>query len=929
MRGAGNGNPGRDSEFAPLRTRETVVAPHLPVPLTSFIGREVEIDEVRRLLTAGRLVTLSGAGGAGKTRLAIYVADQMVTGFADGACHVDLAPITHPNLVAVTVARALGLSDQPGRSAVDTVLRYVGDRQMLLLLDNCEHLLDASAALVNVLLGACPNLKVLTTSREPIGVAGEVIWGVPSLSLSDEAVELFTDRARLVRPTFSLTDTNRATVTEICRRLDGMPLAIELAAARIRALSPTEILDGLHDRFRLLTGGARTTVPRQQTLRASVDWSHALLTQPECTLFRRLAAFMGGFDRDAVQTVAGGDDLERDQILDLLTQLVDKSLVVAEDDQDRTRYRLLETVRQYAFEKLAESGEAEAVGTRHRDFYTLVASQVDTPVQTGHTQSLARAAVEIDNLRGAFAWSRETSDSEVALMLASSLQPLWLALGRVHEGLAWFDAVFTDDRSGHSDVAPPVRARALADSAVLHDWAVGADSADQAELALAIARECGDQPLLARTLLARGIVAAHRGEPVQQYFVEAADLARAVSDRWRLCQILGWKANLAMLAGDPMATRAAADEGRELADAIGDRFTSRQCRTWAGWAQTITGDLRGAATELGVVKDEAQADHDLIWWVVGVHYEAQVTAYQGDPNAARAELDEAMPAVADLGALWSGNSNGVRAIAALTAGDVGGADNASRAAWEQLTTIPMHQHMYVFLLAEVALARGDRVAAQRWADEAVSTATEWYRVLSLTTRARVQLAVGEPEHAERDSYDALALAAKLEANLGVPDILECLATVASAGGSHPRSAHLFGAADAIRRRMGTARFKVHDADWEAAVGAARNAMGDIAFDEAFAEGCALSTQEAIAYAQRGKGERKRPSRGWASLTPAETDVVRLVCDGLANKDIAKRLLVSPRTVQTHLTHVYTKLDLTSRVQLVQEASRHDDESDPR
>jgi predicted ATPase/DNA-binding CsgD family transcriptional regulator len=920
VRGSGGGN----RELPPLRTRETVVAPHLPVPLTSFIGRAVEIDEVRRLLAVQRLVTLSGAGGVGKTRLAVHVADEMATGFADGAWHVDFAPIARPELVSVTVARAVGLPDQPGRSAVDTLVSFVGDRQMLLLLDNCEHLLDSCAALVNMLLGACTNLTVLATSREPIGITGEVTWRVPSLTLIDEAVELFTDRARLVRPTFSLTDTNRAAVTEICRRLDGMPLAIEFAAARVRALSPTEILDGLHDRFRLLTGGARTAVPRQQTLRASVDWSHALLTQPEHILFRRLAVFMGGFDLDAAQAVAAGDGLDPDQILDLLALLIDKSLVVADDHQTRTRYRLLETVRQYAFEKLGEAGEAKLVRTRHRDFYTRLASVLDTPAQTGQDRSLARAAAEIDNCRAAFAWSRETSDTEAALMLASSLQPLWLAFGRVHEGLAWFDAVFTDDRTCHSDVAPPVRARALADSAVLHNWAVGADSADQAELALAIAREYGDQALLARGLTARGIVAAHRGEPVQQYFVEAADLARAVSDRWRLCQILGWQANLAMLDGDPMATRAAANEGRELADAIGDRFTSRQCRTWAGWAQTITGDLSGAATELGVVKDEAKADHDLIWWVVGVHYEAQVTAYQGDPNAAQAGLTAVTPAITDLGALWSGNSNGVRAVAALAAGDVAGADNASRAAWDQLTTIPMHQHMYAFLLAEVALARGDLVAAQRWADEAVSTATGWYRVLSLTTRARVQLAGREPELAERDAYEALALAANLAAILGVPDILEGLAAIAAAGGRHPRAARLFGAAESIRRRMAIVRFKVHDADHEASIDAARKAMGDKQFDEAFVEGSELSTQEAIAYAQRGKGERKRPSMGWGSLTPAERDVVRLVCDGLPNKDIAKRLLVSPRTVQTHLTHVYTKLNLTSRVQLVQEATRHDE-----
>ena len=245
---------------------------------------------------------------------------------------------------------------------MDTLTRFVADRQMLVVLDNCEHLLDASAALVNALLGAAAGLTLLTTSREPIGVAGEVSWRVPSLSLADEAIELFTDRARHARPGFVVTDDNAAVVAEICARLDGLPLAIELAAARVRALSLTEILESLHDRFRLLTGGARTAVRRQQTLRASVDWSHALLTEPERVLFRRLAAFLGGFDLDAAQTVAGGGDVQRYQVLDQLSLLVDKSLVVADDSRGRTRYRLLETVRQYAVEKLGESGEADAAG---------------------------------------------------------------------------------------------------------------------------------------------------------------------------------------------------------------------------------------------------------------------------------------------------------------------------------------------------------------------------------------------------------------------------------------------------------------------------------------------------------------------------------------------------------------------------------------
>ena len=443
--------------------------------LTSFVGRDAELTQVRELLAENRLVTLTGAGGVGKTRLAIQVAAQLAGEFGDGVWYVDLAPITDPELVPVTVARALGLPDQPGRSTMDTLLRFVRDRQMLVVLDNCEHLLDASAELVVALLSGAPGLTVLATSREAIGVAGEVSWRVPSLSLADEAIELFTDRARHARPDFTVTDDNAAAVGEICARLDGVPLAIELAAARVRALSLAEILDSLHDRFRLLTGGARTAVRRQQTLRASVDWSHALLTEPERVLFRRLAVFLGGFDLDAAQTVAGGGDVERYQVLDQLTLLVDKSLVVADDSGGRTRYRLLETVRQYALEKLGESGEADAVRSRHRDHYTAMAAVLDAPAGSDYEQRLEQADTEIDNLRAAFGWSRENSDIELALTLASSLQPLWLARGRIREGLAWFDAALADLDAQHPEVAAAVRARALADKAVLDTWAGAAD----------------------------------------------------------------------------------------------------------------------------------------------------------------------------------------------------------------------------------------------------------------------------------------------------------------------------------------------------------------------------------------------------------------------------------------------------------------------
>ena len=366
-------HPDIRNEFPPLRTAKAARSHNLPAQLTSFVGRADQIDEVCALLRDNRLVTLTGAGGAGKTRLAIETAGQLAEEFEDGVWWIDLAPVADPVVVPVTIARTLGLPDQPGRSPMETVLRFFSDGKLLLLLDNCEHLLDVCGETITTLLNGCPRLTILATSRETVSVAGEVTWRVPSLSVDQEAVSLFVDRARQARPTFRAAGEDADLVADICRRLDGMPLAIELAAARVRALSLRQIADSLNDRFRLLTGGARNVLRRQQTLRASVDWSHALLTDAERTLFRRLGVFMGGFDLEAAQAVAAITEAEQFQILDQLSLLVDKSLVTADDESGVMRFRLLETMRQYALEKLSESGEADEVRDRHRDYYVAAA----------------------------------------------------------------------------------------------------------------------------------------------------------------------------------------------------------------------------------------------------------------------------------------------------------------------------------------------------------------------------------------------------------------------------------------------------------------------------------------------------------------------------------------------------------------------------
>jgi DNA-binding CsgD family transcriptional regulator len=447
---------------------------------------------------------------------------------------------------------------------------------------------------------------------------------------------------------------------------------------------------------------------------------------------------------------------------------------------------------------------------------------------------------------------------------------------------------------------------------------------DQAQQALAIARDVDDPALVARALTAYGFIAGQsNAEMAWPYLAEAIGLARATGDRWRLSQILARQASWALVSGDPIAARAAAEEGRDLADAIGDRFDSHGCRAVLGWAQIMRGDLAGAVAQFSALGAEAEAAYDVMHKTRSLQGLSFALLYQGEASAARAAADAGLEAAAELGEVFVGSGYAALAVAAVAVGDVAAAQDASEVACQHLSVAqPQMAAAQRAFTAQAALVAGDLDAARQWADDAASLATGWHLAVALTTRARVAIADGEIEKSERDAHDALTLGAEIKAYLLIPDILECLADQAREAVSHREAARLFGAAEGIRQRMGAVRFKIYDAGYEASVAALRDALGEKDFDTAWAEGAALSTEDAIAYAQRGRGERKRPTSGWASLTPTEHDVVRLVSEGLANKDIATRLFTSPRTVQTHLTHVYAKLGLTGRVQLVQEAARH-------
>jgi hypothetical protein len=540
----------------------------------------------------------------------------------------------------------------------------------------------------------------------------------------------------------------------------------------VRALSLSEIRDSLHDRFRLLTGGARTAVRRQQTLRASVDWSQALLTESERIMFRRLAVFPSGFDLHAAQAVAGEGELQPHQILDLLTLLVDKSLVVAENASGRRRYRLTETVRQYALEKLGEAGEADKVRDRHRDHYTAMVAVLDDPFTKQSLRVVEQAETEFDNLRAAFGWSRERNAIEEALRIASSLQPLWLSRGRILEGLSWFYAIPADETRPTFDVTPAVHARALADKAMLASVICAPDSLERVERALAIAREIGEAGLLLRALTACGSTAVFIPDVARPYLAEALELARALGDTWRMSQVLWWQAFTATVAGEPAAALEAGFEGSRLVADIGDPFVARMCpilghRNGAADAGRIhcgRGPVPGAARRSGggarsvrTARRPVPLGHTL--------------AHLGDVDGARSAAATAAELGAEFGGFVAGIGYAPLARAALAAGDVAVATEACEVACQTMGTHPI-PGANVTPIAEIALARGDLAMARRFADETVSLTSGFNLSLALIARTRVAIAEGDPEQADRDAHKALAVAAAVDSHAPIPEALE-------------------------------------------------------------------------------------------------------------------------------------------------------------
>jgi len=923
------GHPDLPGGTAPPRSLDQLPN-NLPVQLTSFVGRGRELAELDELLAPTRMLTLTGAGGCGKTRLALQLAADVLDRYPDGIWWLELAPQSDPLLIESALATTVGVRPLPGQTPLDAVVLQLTAHRALVLLDNCEHVLEPCGRLVEALLRGCPEVTVVATSREPLGVGGETTWRVPSLSLPPErapgaaqslghsdAARLFLERAVKVRPNFAVTDDSAPCVARICRDLDGIPLAIELAAARVRVLPIDRIAAGLADRFHLLTGGARGALPRLQTLRGSVDWSHALLDARERGLLRRLGVFQGGFTLEACEAVCADGDLDRYAILDLLTSLVDKSLVLVEERESLSRYALLETVRHYALDRLAEAGEVDRLRDRHADAFVALAEST-RPNLAADPRWGNLLGADAANLYAAVDHTAAT-EPEKALRLCAALAYWWVLTGRLVEGHAALTRALdasTGQRSAQRCGALGWRGY-LACFAGLHELA----ERDATE-ALALALELGDRAIEARVLDVLGILRLlpdPRG--ALPTFERSAELARTVGDAWCLAeatQNAGWAL---CLMGEQAAARAKLEASYELARLHG--FRDLVAWHWMMLGHTVypTGDRKAARALWECCLEGASDIQDgLATYSLGL-----LDVHAGNPLEALHRLEPCRGRMVSAGVgLALPIVDGGIALAHAALGRLEEARGALIAVVRENAGFAWIQAFALLDLAQVERLHGEP-AAQASAERALALA-EYLGNRGLMARAHYQLAriaaVREDwAAAEHLTHQALGDQAERGDHFEIPDSLDALAEVAAGLESHQEAARLLGAVGRARADLGVTRWKPEQQRSEVLVDRLREALGEPALTAARAEGEALSLDEAIAYVRRARGGRKRPSSGWASLTPTELEIVRHAADGLTNPEIGERMFISRGTVKVHLSHIYAKLGLRNRSEVAAEVAR--------
>lgn len=933
---------------------------NVPALLTVFVGRERELDEVERLLATGtgpgsavavhgtgeddassgpRLVTLTGPGGVGKTRLALEVAGRLAadpTTYPDGVWIADLAPLARADLVAPAVAAVLGVAERPGQALADALAAYLAARRLLVVVDNCEHLLRPSARLVEALLQAAPGVRVLATSRAPLGVPGEQRWPVAPLGLPPvgrpatveavgraDATRLLAERARLVRPDFAVTPATATAVATICRRLDGLPLAIELVAPHLRVLTVAELAVGLDDRLRFTAGGGRATLPRHRTLRGALDWSYGLLAPADRALLRRLGVFAAGWTRAAAEAIcvddgaaraAVGTSVVKGNVLPLLTRLVDASLVVAEPiggaDVDATdaqpavgaaavsgderlatamRYRLLETVRDYALERLEGVGEAAALRSRHAAHFLAIAEQAaQAAVKDGgsRTAALDRLQADHDQLREALAWtlrSGEAGTRRLGLRSVAALWRFWELRGHLTEGRRWLD-------------------RALAAETLSPDAAPEAVGNVQAAA------------VRAELFHGAGVLAWRQGDytAARERLDTALAMRRVIFDRSGEAAALDALSSLAWSRGDHAEARSYAEAALATFRALGDRAGAEAAlHTLAGVAQA-GGDYAGARSlhETGLAMARELGDPTGV--VSALNHVGDVAIEQGDLEVAQARCTESLALARVVGDTWR-------------------------------TSVALQ------VLGDVALRRGDYARAEALLEECLTLRRTLdargglatvLNMLGGIAREAGDLAKAGALHAE-----SLTIRRELGNRAGIAWSLDAIARVQAARGGAAPAAWLFAAAHATRETAGLSLAPVDQAAQARDVAAVRAQLTSPAFDAAWAAGRSAPLVVAVRYAQAAATTSPAALGGpfsaapltqkqavhsptvtsasaWtarargAGLTPRETEVLSRLAAGRSNREIAAELVVSARTVEHHLANIYGKLGVRGRLEAV-------------